>query len=40
MLAAISDKLNVKMENTAELEEIKTDVAPEAVLDRIEETNR
>src|SRR3954454_25069465 len=40
MLAAISDKLNVKMENQAELEEIKTDVAPEAVLDRIEETNQ
>jgi len=40
MLAAISDKLNVQMENQAELEEIKTDVAPEAVLDRIEETNR
>ena len=40
MLAAISEKLNVKVENQAELDEIKTDVAPEAVLDRIEETNR
>lgn len=40
MLEAISENLNVKVENQAELDEIKTDVAPEAVLDRIEETNR
>jgi len=40
MVAAISDKLNVAIEDQAEVEEIKTDVAPEAVLDRIEEANR
>jgi len=39
MLAAISEKLNVPLEDEAEVEEIKTDVAPEAVLDRIEETS-
>jgi uncharacterized membrane protein len=38
MLEAVSDKLGVSTKNISELESIKRDVAPEAVLDRIEET--
>jgi uncharacterized membrane protein len=37
MLGAISQRLDVRIENPQELQEIETDVAPEAVLDRIEE---
>src|SRR3954467_4287955 len=37
MLAAICEKLGVAIDDPSELEDIKRDVAPEAVLDRIEE---
>jgi hypothetical protein len=40
MVASISERLGVAIENPRELEEIERDVAPEAVLDRIEESNR
>ena len=41
LVAAIADRLEVKAEvRRAELEEIKRDVAPEAVLDRIEGETR
>jgi len=40
MLAAISERLGVAIEDPRGLEEIERDVAPEAVLDRIEEVNR
>src|SRR2546423_3745599 len=38
LLSAIADKQGVRTEVDAELEEIKKDVAPEAVLDKIEST--
>jgi uncharacterized membrane protein len=37
MLSAIADRLGVRTEVDAEVEELKEDVAPEAVLDEIEE---
>jgi uncharacterized membrane protein len=40
MVGAIAAHVGVKTEVDAELDEIKQNVAPEAVLDRIEETNR
>ena len=40
MVASISERLGVAIEDPRELEEIERDVAPEAVLDRIEEVNR
>jgi uncharacterized membrane protein len=40
MLAAICEKLGVAIDDPSELEDIKRDVAPEAVLDRIEEAER
>jgi uncharacterized membrane protein len=40
MLGSISERLGVAIEDPGELEEIEKDVAPEAVLDRIEEANR
>lgn len=36
LVAAIADRLDVRSEVDAEVEELKRDVAPEAVLDRIE----
>jgi uncharacterized membrane protein len=40
ILGAIADKLGVDIKEEAELESITQDVKPEAVLDRIEDTNR
>jgi uncharacterized membrane protein len=37
LLSAIADRLGVETEHDAEVEEVKRDVAPEAVLDEIEE---
>jgi uncharacterized membrane protein len=39
MVAAVSEKVGAPVGNEAELESIKRDVVPEAVLDRIESTN-
>ncbi|TCU21312.1 putative membrane protein [Rhizobium azibense] len=40
IVAAIAEKLGVEVEQTAEIEELKEDVAPEEVLDTIEEKAR
>jgi uncharacterized membrane protein len=40
ILAAISQKLAVSIEDEREFKELERDVAPEAVLDRIEEAER
>jgi uncharacterized membrane protein len=37
LLSAIADRLGIETEHDAEVEELKRDVAPEAVLDEIEE---
>jgi uncharacterized membrane protein len=38
MMSAIADRMRVKTEGDADLEEITQDVAPEAVLDELEAT--
>jgi len=38
LVAAMAEKMGVKSDVDAEMEEIKQDIAPEAVLDEIEET--
>ncbi len=40
LVAAIADRLDVRTEIDAEMDEIKRDVAPEAVLDEIETTSK
>lgn len=39
LVSAVADKLGIDSEADAEVRELKKDVAPEAVLDRIEETD-
>jgi hypothetical protein len=38
LVSAIADRLSVEPQDHGELDEIKQDVSPEAVLDEIEET--
>jgi uncharacterized membrane protein len=40
LVSAMADRMGVKTEVDPELEEITQDVAPEAVLDEIDETNQ
>jgi uncharacterized membrane protein len=40
MVSAIADHLNIKTNIDTEIEELKQDVAPEAVLDEIEEEQK
>src|SRR3954453_20708301 len=39
MVSAIADHLNIETERGPEIEELKSDIAPEAVLDKIESTS-